>query len=158
MRCILFTLCLAAFSTTSAPAQYVGTQDSSLRGLARLDVRFETPDGAVSPTLRSQLTDYLDLELRKAGLKLVVSDTALKESEGLLEVRFARSQGPSSDASLRLSLQQMATLKRTGQSLWMVSWFYEDSRRDVVPDSVAHAMIANGLNRFLNRWLAMNGR
>jgi hypothetical protein len=52
----------------------------------------------------------------------------------------------------------MATLKRTGQPLWVVTWFYEDTRREVVGDSVAHAMIGNGLNRFLNRWLAMNGR
>ena len=52
----------------------------------------------------------------------------------------------------------MASLKRTGQPMWMVTWFHETSRQNVVADSAAGGVLKDGVNRFLNRWLAMNGR
>jgi hypothetical protein len=159
MRAIVLAAGLTLLSAASAVGQFVATQDSSLRGLERTMVRFRLADGVLKPETKTQLNEYLTLELRKAGLRLVDPLEELKDEDGILDLSLGKmDRGRTCDLFLRVSLQQRAGLKRTGQSLWMTTWFHETGQNNVVADSVADDVLQDGVNRFLNRWLAMNGR
>lgn len=159
MRAIVLASAIALLSAAPLTGQYVATQDSSLRGLARTVVRFRLADDVINPTLKVQLAEYLTLELRKAGLKLVDDSEEIDEKDGILDLQLGKmDRGRTCDRYLRVSLQQLADLKRTGQKLWMTTWYHETGQHNVVADSVADDVLKDGVNRFLNRWLAMNGR
>lgn len=159
MRTLLVALGLVTLVAAHLQAQAVSTQDSSLRRLQRTYVRFEANSEALTPRVRDQLGEYLTLELRKAGFTIAEHPEDLKEDEGLLEVSLAGEGDPRrAEFSLRIALQQRASLKRTGQALWMVTWYDESHQLPAPPDSAARALLASGLNRFLNRWLTANGR
>ena len=159
MRALLTAAVMTVTVTGLASAQYVASQDSSLRGLTRVMVRFRVADGTLNPVIKSRLAEYLTLELRKAGLRLTDGPEELKDDDGVLDVSLAKiDRDRTCDLNLRLSLEQRSSLKRTGQSLWMATWYYETGRQNVLPDSAADGVLEDGVNRFLNRWLAMNGR
>lgn len=159
MRAIALSLSLFLSSAIPAASQYVATQDSSLRGLTRTQVRFRLADDLIDGALKAQLAEYLDLELRKAGLKVIDDGEELDRKDGVLDLSLGKmDRGRTCDLYLRISLQQQADLRRTGQSLWMTTWFHEVGQPNVVADTAADDVVKEGINRFLNRWLAMNGR
>jgi hypothetical protein len=159
MRAIVLAAALSFLSAAPMMGQYVATQDSSLRGLTKAQVRFRLADDVLNPVVKTQLSEYLNLELRKAGLKIVDDSEELDDKDGVLDLSLGKmDRGRTRDLYLRVSLQQRADLKRTGQSLWMTTWFHETGQHNVVADSVADDVVKDGVNRFLNRWLAMNGR
>jgi len=159
MRAIVLAAGLSVLSAVPMAGQYVATQDSSLRGLSRTVVRFRLADDVINPAIKLQLAEYLTLELRKAGLKLVDDAEEIDDKDGILDLQLGKmDRGRTCDLYLRVSLQQQADLKRTGQKLWMTTWYHETGQHNVVADSVADDVLKDGVNRFLNRWLAMNGR
>jgi hypothetical protein len=102
----------------------------------------------------------VSLELRKAGLRVVQNSNELDLSkDGLLNISFVKvERALSTDLTLRIDVEQHATLVRTGSVLQMVTWFYEDDRRNIIVDQVMQPMLQQGVDRLLNAWLSANGR
>ncbi len=160
LRIALLPLVVAALTASPANSQYAATQDSTLRGLERVYVNFATSDKGLSASDLSWALEFVTLELRKAGLRLVRDQNELDPfKDAILNVSFIKvSRAMSTDVTLRLDIEQRATLTRTGQSLRMMTWFYEDDRRNVDAAATVRPIFVQGVNRFLNSWLAANGR
>lgn len=141
-------------------AQFAATQDSTLRGLERVYINFQSGGGALTPAQLTQSTSFVSLELRKAGLRIVSNVSELDLSkDGLLNIAFVKvERALSTDLALSIDVEQHASLTRTGSVLQMVTWYYADDRRNVVVDQVLQPMLRQGLDKFLNAWLTANGR
>ena len=159
LRGVGLSVLFAIAAVGSADAQYAATQDSSLRGLQRVYVNFQNA-GAITAQQQAQAIEFVTLELRKAGVRIVPSAGELDLSkDGLFDIGFIRvNRALSTDLVLRIDIEQAATLSRTGASLQMVTWFYEDDRRNIQPDQVLQPMLRQAVDRFLNAWLSSNGR
>jgi hypothetical protein len=147
-------------SAVPAGAQFAATQDSTLRDLRRVYVNFEVSEGAVPGSMANRLSDGVKLELRKAGLRLANSPEELADSTdailNLTLIKIPRSL--STDFALRMDLEQQATLQRTKQTLKMVTWYYEEDQRNVIPEQAAEPMTKKAVDRLLMAWLDNNGR
>ena len=154
------SLFFAFVAAGPAQAQLAPTQDSTLRGLERVYVNLQNGGGALTPAQQAQALDFITLELRKAGVRIAQAPSDLDLSKGaLFNVAFMKvGSALSTDLTLRIDVEQAATLARTGSRLQMVTWFYEDDRRNIAIDQVLQHMLRQGLDRFLNTWLTANGR
>ena len=158
-RSSLFSLVLAVALAAPLRGQYAITQDSTLQGLQQVYLNFQMTEDAVSAGLYSELATYLNLELRKTGIRVARMPEELGDGDGVLNVSLIEiPRTLTTDFQLRVDVEQMATLQRTGQMLRMVTWYYEDPQLNVIPENVARDMVTRGLNQFLSAWLDMNGR
>jgi hypothetical protein len=151
---------LACFVLVSrAEGQYGPAQDSTLRGLTRVHLAFVNR-GAYTPAALAQATDFITLELRKSGLQIARTQAELDVTkDAVLNVSMLKiARALSTDLLLRIDVEQRATMVRTNQALPLVTWFYEDDKRAVTPDQTPQAMLKQGVDKFLNAWLAANGR
>jgi hypothetical protein len=154
---------LAALPLTGA-AQYVPTQDLSLKGLSKVDLAITIAVSTLPPDTATALNHFTELELRKAGLVLLSarSDEFLKP-EGRLRVSLAsQARGRfTDDLLLRIHLEQTATLARTGETMTMVTWFVEETNLNVPTTEstqAARLLLTKGLDRFVRSWFQANGR
>jgi hypothetical protein len=145
-------------------AQYVPTQDLSLKALGKVDLAITIAVGTLPPDTATALRLFTELELRKAGLVLLSgrSDEFLKP-EGRLRVSLAsQARGRfTDDLLLRIQLEQTATLARTREAMTMVTWYAEEIHLNVPTTEATAAsrlLLTRGLDRFVRAWLSANGR
>ena len=145
-------------------AQYVPTQDLSLKGLGKVDLAITIAVSTLPPDSATALRHYTELELRKAGLVLLSarSDEFLKP-EGRLRVSLAsQARGRfTDDLTVRVQLEQTATLARTREAMTMVTWFVEETSLNVPTTETtpaARLLLTKGLDRFVRAWFSANGR
>ncbi len=147
---IALVVALALVPPRCALAQYAPTQDSTLRGLAKVLV-------VVRGEGSNELTRVAMAELRRAGLR-VARDSADVDlaRDGVLNITFSSPQprGP----TLTMDVMQRAMLARTEQMLYMMTWYLEASSAGTDKDQSASALLTTGLNYFLSKWRAANGR
>jgi hypothetical protein len=143
-----------------AHAQYVVNQDSTLQGLQRVYVHFDTSAAALSPQVMAGVQSSVSLELRKAGVRTVHSLEELNgATDGILDVVLVKiPRALSTDFIVRLAVRQSAALSRTQQPFFLLTWFYEDNGRNVSPDQAGPAMVSKGVDKLLAAWLDNNNR
>lgn len=141
-------------------AQVSPVQDSTLRGLGRVHVTFLNSNQALAPAVYASSVEFVDLELRKAGLRLVqdVSELDMTRDADITVQVNKISRALSTDVAIWVSVNEQVTIVRTGQTLPVVTWLYQDDRRNVVPDQVMQPMLRQAVDTFLNAWLTANGR
>jgi hypothetical protein len=136
--------------------------DSSLAGIKKVMLVMTDVDAQLGPTTVAQLEAATQLELRKAGIRVVLKGEGKADMEGtdaVLQIGlFGRRRALTNDLELGMRVRQWATVARTQKSGWYDTWTFEkrietpDSRRDAPP------LVTQGVNEFLSHWLDMNGR
>ncbi|MEO8635679.1 MAG: hypothetical protein ABI587_10430 [Gemmatimonadales bacterium] len=155
---------LLAFSFVGpAAAQFTATQDVSLKGLSLLDRQFTSTVAYLSPDSVAALRDDADLRLRQAGLRLLTSAADSSRPEGLLRISLTSSSAGrwTEDLVVRIQVEQTAVLARTDTPMLMVTWYAEETSREVPStESVAaiRALLERGVTRFMRAWMAAQGR
>jgi hypothetical protein len=164
LRTVTVLLLATVAAARSGAAQYVPTQDLSLKGLGKVDLAITIAVSTLPPDTATALNHFIELELRKAGLVLLSarSDEFLKP-EGRLRVSLAsQARGRfTDDLLLRIHLEQTATLARTGETMTMVTWFVEETNLNVPTTEstqAARLLLTKGLDRFVRSWFQANGR
>ena len=161
-RFLPILLSLALLVPRGAVAQYAATQDASLRGLRRVTLYVSVNADDLPADSATALAERVRIELGKAGLILVpeLAEPPIRP-EAIVRVALnstARGRWVD-DLSLRLQVEQTATIPRTGDALRMVTWYTEYNDIDIAAAELpAHArvLVDRGLNRFLKAWLAVN--
>jgi len=137
----------------SVSAQYAMDQARSLTGVETV-----TPIFANDLAASADLVDAVTLELRKTGLRIVADSADIILN---LSIAAATQNTISYDVTTRLDVEQNVTIDRTGESLQLVTWYYEDNERINSVDWTVNrvrAELIDGVNRFLNDYLTANGR
>lgn len=143
----------------SLSAQYVSAQDSSLVGLKKVFVIFSDSGDAVTQAQAEELMGDIVLNLRKTGIRMAHDSSDVSKDDGVLHFTLMKRQyALTNDLSLRLDVEQQATLARTGESSRVGTWYYEDDRHNVDPQQVLKPMVRKAVDAFLLKWLDMNGR
>lgn len=164
LRIGLTSFLIAAALPLTGAAQYVPTQDLSLKGLGKVDLAITIAVSTLPPDTATALNHFIELELRKAGLVLLSarSDEFVKP-EGRLRVSLASmARGRfTDDLMLRIQLEQTATLVRTREAMAMVTWYAEEASLNVPTTegiATARQLLTKGLDRFVRAWFSANGR
>lgn len=103
---------------------------------------------------RQRVTSTIQLELRKARLRVVLLDSAgnaPSKYDAALGVGFITIGTRMLDS--RFVVSQRATLDRIGRSIWATTWTSENAS-----DRDADGLVMQGTNAFLSKWLDANGR
>ena len=166
-KAILIGLALA-IPTAAAPAygQFAAEQQSSLEGLRGIYVGFADMTGELDAATQQRLYSRATLELRKAGLRMLEATWEGQELQAevgehaLLNIGIAAAGGGLANDHLRIRMdvEQKVIVRRTGKELRLVTWFYEDDRRPMRWAEDVDTALLEGINMFLNDWLAANGR
>jgi len=131
-------------------AQYGPVQDSTLTGLRRVALNFNASTLKEGNLLREEFA----LEMRKAGIR--VAQIGVPDSvDGTMNVLLGRRPGGSCE--VRLDIEQLARLMRTGKTHRMVTWFYWDTSTGC-GDGWFKEASKRAVDAFLTKWLDMNGR
>ena len=152
-KSLLFSLCMLFVGIESVSAQYAMDQARSLTGVETV-----TPIFANDLAASADLVDAVTLELRKTGLRIVADSADIILN---LSIAAATQNTISYDVTTRLDVEQNVTIDRTGESLQLVTWYYEDNERINSVDWTVNrvrAELIDGVNRFLNDYLTANGR
>ncbi len=160
MRAMLVAA-LSLVIVAPAQAQYGPSQDSTLKGLQKVHVNFADATQQLRAGLAQQLYESATLELRKAGMRIAADSTEIAPTtDGILNITlFEQGGGFSNDVvTLRIDVEQLAQLSRTKQTMRMVTWFYEGQAGGADRNQLASGVLMKGVNAFLNKWLAANGR
>ncbi|MGH9204697.1 MAG: hypothetical protein ACRD2A_26010, partial [Vicinamibacterales bacterium] len=135
----------------TAGAQFLMTQDSTLRGVRRVYLNFSDVGGALGPELAAKIAEDAALELRKTGIKVAKAREELDMSQdAVLNVSTIADRDTwRSDLGLRIDVEQRAQVTRTQQTLQMVTWYYETVLKSAEPKKVAGPLVAEGINKWL---------
>ncbi len=157
-RTALATFVLLTVSTPVV-GQYAATQAETLRGLQRVLVVFSEPNERLEALVLRDLYQDATLELRKVGIRVATEAEEVDMStDGVLNMTVFADGGFSQNVTLRIDVEQHATLVRTGETKQMVTWFYEAARSGYPADQSARVLLTDGVNEFLSDWLDANGR
>jgi len=154
---------LAAIVLLAAPeaafAQYAATQAETLKELERVLVVFAEPNEVMDVQALRELYQNATLELRKVGIRVSteMEDIDLA-TDAILNISVIAGGGFSQAVTLRIDVEQHATLVRTSETKQMVTWYYEASRSGYPTADSAAALLTEGVNTFLSDWLDANGR
>src|SRR5215208_2727994 len=112
-RLLLIAIGVALTSARPASAQYADTQDSTLRGLAKVYVKYTDLEGRLGPA-SGDIYNTLTLELRKAGLRIAKDSTDINPAQdAVLNVSTIVNAGAlSTTVILRIDVEQQAQLVR----------------------------------------------
>ena len=145
---------LVLFIGTQLGAQTAKNQDSTLAGLKRVLLVVHTSQDSAGTY------DAIALELRKAGLRILTSESDPSNDDAMLAVygtQIRRALGD--DAQLRVMVVQRAALARNpGHFIWLPTWEYDDAGRNVIYGAWQQTAVTKATNDFLSHWLDMNGR
>ncbi|HTS88305.1 MAG TPA: hypothetical protein VMG41_07410 [Gemmatimonadales bacterium] len=162
-RSALIATLLALSTPVAGSAQYVPTQDLSLKGLAAVDLLVSFDGSDLSSDSTAALRDGAEVELRKSGLVIASRQGATARPDGRLRIVLSASANGrwTDDMVVRVQVEQTAILARTQEPMLMVTWYSEETASrvattDLIP--VARSLMGRGLDRFLKAWLASNGR
>ena len=159
MRCAIPLLLLSLLTPSVAEAQYAVTQGQTLSGLDNVLLAFAEPTGQIQATDLQSLYQSATLELRKVGIRIATDSTEVDmATDGVLNVTLWVTDAFSDEVSLRLDVEQLATLRRTGETLQMVTWFHESARSGPNWRDFTRSLLMDGVNGFLSDWLDANGR
>lgn len=164
LRIGLISLLVTATLPLTGAAQYVPTQDLSLKGLAKVDLAITVAVGTLPPDTATALRHFAELELRKAGLVLLSAQSGeFLKPDGRLRVSLASTARGrfTDDLMLRIQLEQTATLARTHEAMTMVTWFVEETNQNLPTTetpAAARLLLTAGLDRFVRAWFSANGR
>lgn len=140
-------------------AQYALSQGRTLQGLDRVYVSFADPNEEMNARDLEQLYTPATLELRKVGIRVTRDPDELDMgSDGVLNISLLVYTGFSDSVTLRIDVEQRATLLRTGETLQMVTWFYESTQTQPRWRDFARSQLMTGINSLLSDWLEANGR
>jgi hypothetical protein len=139
-------------------AQYAPTQDRTLRGLEKVLVVVRSSHEVVGSQTVRELKDVAIDELRRAGLRTArdSADVDLAK-DGVLNITFSSWQ-PLDGLTLSMDVMQRARLARTGEALYMMTWYYEVSSSGPDKEASAGGLLPIALKDFLAKWRAANGR
>ena len=150
-------------AVSPAAAQFSATQDLSLKGLRLVDRQFTSAVSYLPPDSATALREAADLRLRQSGLRLLTDPADTTRPEGRLRISLTSiSAGRwTDDLVVRIQVEQTALLARTGDPMLMVTWYAEETARNVPStESVAatRELLERGITRFMRAWLGAQGR
>lgn len=159
MRRLPFLAALAILLPSGLSAQYAASQAGTLKGLDKVVVVFAEPNNKVDPEIRADLYQAVTLELRKVGIRVASDASELDMThDGILNVSLFVNTGLGDNGTLRMDVEQQATLVRTGETSQMVTWFFEAGRSNNSWRNWVKGLVTEGVNKFLSDWLDANGR
>ena len=150
-------------ATRPVAAQFTATQDLSLKGLSLVDRQFTASVSYLPADTTVALRDWADLRLRQAGLRLLTAPADTSRPEGLLRITLTSSSAGrwTEDLMVRIQVEQTALLARTGDPMLMVTWYAEETTREVPStESVAatRVLLERATTRFMRAWMGAQGR
>ncbi len=159
----LVPLLLTCLAAAPALAQFTAGQDVSLKGLRLVDRQFASSVSYLSPDSAAAMRDGTDLRLRQAGLQLLTDPAAAGRPEGLLRISLTASSAGrwSEDVVVRIRAEQTALLARTNEAMLMVTWYAEETARNVPStETVAstRTLLEKAVTRFMRAWMVAQGR
>lgn len=163
-RLVLLLPILSALVSTSAAAQYAASQDATLRGLRTVGLALMLSAPDLAQDSAAALVAFTRDALGKAGLTVVPEATGQRgQPDGVLRIALiTTSRGRwVDDLGLRFQIEQTATLPRTGDALFMVTWYAEQNDLNIPATDLplrARAITQQMVARLLKAWLAANRR
>lgn len=137
-------------------------EDSTLVGIKTVGLLVSDVDKSLGAQLTEQLAASTQLELRKAGLRVVRIDSTGKapgDFDALVQVQFyRRGRFAGDDVDMRFLVRQPVTLLRTSKLFWETTWQTERRGQNLEVKTAAPKFLTEAVNDFLSKWLDMNGR
>lgn len=160
---LLLPVC-SAMLAAPASAQYAATQDATLRGLRTVSLALTLSAPDLPQDTAAALVDFTRQALGKAGLTVVPErGDPHPQPDGVLRIALtttARGRWVD-DLGVRFQIEQTATLPRTGDALFMVTWYAEQNDLSIPATDLslrARAVTQEVVARLLRAWLAANRR
>lgn len=149
---------LLLIAVSGVAGQYAADQAKSLEGIQVIVVNFAEPNQKMDPDLRQEMFDAVSLELRKTGIRIIRGDAPQETADALLNLTVSIATGLTDFVNVRMDIEQKATVVRTGETLQLVTWFYEESQNQGSWRSTAHPMAIKAANQLISDWLDANNR